>query len=132
MLYHGGHGENEASRPRSSPRVLRGSVFVVIRIALVQQHAARNKAENIARGLRAFEDAARAGAHVVAFAELAFEPFYPLSPAGPGVLDLAEPVPGPMTDAFAAKARELGVVAVLNLYERAGTRAYDCSPVIDA
>ena len=37
-----------------------------------------------------------------------------------------------MTDAFAAKARELGVVAVLNLFERDGERTFDCSPVIDA
>jgi len=29
-------------------------------------------------------------------------------------------------------AAELGVVVVLNLYERAGDRCYDCSPVIDA
>ena len=33
---------------------------------------------------------------------------------------------------FARAARELGVVVVLNLYEREGTRAFDCSPVIDA
>jgi predicted amidohydrolase len=103
-----------------------------MRIALVQQHASTDKAENVARGLRAFEAAARGGAELVAFAELAFEPFYPQNPAGPRSLAPAEPVPGPLTDAFAAKARELGVVAVLNLFERDGSRTYDCSPVIDA
>ena len=103
-----------------------------MRIALVQQHASPDKTANIARGLRAFEEAARAGAEVIGFAELAFEPFYPQNPAGPGSLAQAEPVPGPLTDAFAAKARELGVVAVLNLFERDGSRTYDCSPVIDA
>ena len=41
-------------------------------------------------------------------------------------------MPGPIVDAFAAKARELGVVCVLNLFERDGTRTFDCSPVIDA
>jgi N-carbamoylputrescine amidase len=41
-------------------------------------------------------------------------------------------VPGPTTDAFAALAADLGVVIVLNLYEREGERAYDSSPVIDA
>jgi N-carbamoylputrescine amidase len=103
-----------------------------MRIALVQQHATDDKAANVARGLRAFETAARAGANVVAFAELAFEPFYPQNPAGPGSLLHAESVPGPITDALAAKAREHGVVCVLNLFERAGDRTYDCSPVIDA
>jgi N-carbamoylputrescine amidase len=37
-----------------------------------------------------------------------------------------------LTERFAAKARELGVVTILNLYEREGDCAYDCSPVIDA
>jgi N-carbamoylputrescine amidase len=103
-----------------------------MRIALVQQHASADKADNVARGLRAFETAARAGAELVCFAELAFEPFYPQTRAGPGSRGQAEPVPGPITDAFAAKARELGVVAVLNLFERDGDRTFDCSPVIDA
>jgi len=103
-----------------------------MKIALVQQHASPDKAENVARGLRAFEEAARAGARLVAFAELAFEPFYPQNPAAAGSLACAEPVPGPITDAFAGKARELGVVAVLNLFERDGDRTFDCSPVIDA
>jgi N-carbamoylputrescine amidase len=103
-----------------------------MRIALVQQHATHDRAANVARGVRAFETAARAGANVVAFAELAFEPFYPQNPAGPASLAHAESVPGPITDAFAAKAREYGAVCVLNLFERAGDRTFDCSPVIDA
>jgi predicted amidohydrolase len=101
-------------------------------IALVQQHATASKADNVVRGLRALEQAARAGARIVAFAELAFEPFYPQTPAGPEARDQAEPVPGPVTDVFSAKARELGVVAILNLFERDGDRTFDCSPVIDA
>ncbi len=73
------------------------------------------------------------GATLVAFPELAFTPFYPRQPiCGPPPLALAEPIPGPTTDAFAALARELGVVVVLNLYERDGDRAFDSSPVIDA
>lgn len=87
----------------------------MIRIALIQQRATAHKADNIARGLRALETAARQGANLIAFAELAFEPFYPQCPAGAHVAQLAEPVPGPMTDAFAAHAREFGVVVVLNL-----------------
>jgi N-carbamoylputrescine amidase len=103
-----------------------------MRIALVQQHAGPGKQANVTRGLRAFEEAARGGAEVVGFAELAFEPFYPQNPAGPESKTHAETVPGPLTDAFAAKARELGVVCVLNLFERSGGHTYDCSPVIDA
>src|SRR3989475_8124893 len=103
-----------------------------MRLALIQQHASLSKTDNVSRGLRAFETAARAGAELVCFAELAFEPFYPQNRAGPGSRGQAELVPGPITDAFATKARELGVVAVLNLFERDGDRTFDCSPVLDA
>jgi len=103
-----------------------------MRLALVQQQAVDDKDDNIRRGLEAMETAARAGASLVAFAELAFERFHPQRPAGIEPWRLAEPVPGPTTDRFARRARELGVVVVLNLYERDGHLAYDCSPVIDA
>ena len=103
-----------------------------MKIALVQQRASPDKAENIQRGLAAVDEAARQGAALVVFAELAFERFHPQRPAAGDPLRLAEPVPGPMTEAFAARARQHGVVIVLNLYERDGAHAYDCSPVIDA
>jgi N-carbamoylputrescine amidase len=103
-----------------------------MRIALIQQSAGEDKGENVRRGLEALERAAGEGAQLVAFAELAFERFYPQRPAGPGALDAAEPVPGPVTETFSAKARELGVLVVLNLFERDGNRCYDSSPVIDA
>jgi N-carbamoylputrescine amidase len=103
-----------------------------MRIALVQQAAGPDRAANVARGIAALERAAREGARVVVYAELAFEPFHPQRPVVPGREPESEPVPGPVTRTFAAKAREHGVVVVLNLYERDGDRRYDCSPVIDA
>ncbi len=103
-----------------------------MRIALVQQKAGPDKGLNVERGLQAVRAAAAAGARLVAFAELAFERFHPQNPAGSDVLSLAEPIPGPTTGAFAALAKELGVVLVLNLFERDGSRSFDCSPVIDA
>ncbi len=103
-----------------------------MKIALIQQHCSTDKNENIARGLAAVDAAAAQGARLVCFAELAFERFYPQRPAAASPLQLAEPVPGPLTSAFAERARRHGLVIVLNLYERDGASAYDCSPVIDA
>jgi predicted amidohydrolase len=103
-----------------------------VKIALVQQHAAADKSENIQRGLAAVDEAAARGADLVVFAELAFDRFYPQRPAEGDPLRLAETVPGPLTDAFAERARRHGLVIILNLYERDGRHAYDCSPVIDA
>jgi N-carbamoylputrescine amidase len=103
-----------------------------LRIALVQQHATGDPAENRERGKAAFLEAARNGANLVAFAELAFTRFYPQVPASAASLGMAETVPGPTTDLFSALARETGAVAVLNLFERDGKRTFDSSPVIDA
>lgn len=108
-----------------------------MKIALIQQHASPDKADNLARGLAATRAAAESGAEVICFAELAFEPFYPQVPAAqqnwaPTVHDLAETIPGPTTAAFQSLAAECGVVIILNLYEKDGARAFDTSPVIDA
>ncbi|MGZ5453103.1 MAG: nitrilase-related carbon-nitrogen hydrolase, partial [Candidatus Aminicenantales bacterium] len=103
-----------------------------MRIALVQQQATGDPAGNRARGEAAFLEAARNGANLVAFAELAFTRFYPQAPATADSPALAETIPGPTTDLFCGLARETGTVAVLNLFERAGDRTYDSSPVIDA
>jgi predicted amidohydrolase len=103
-----------------------------MRIALIQQHATSDKRANVERGLRALEAAAARGAKLACFAELAFERFYPQHPADARFRELAEPIPGPITEAFRARARELGMVIVLNLFERDGERTFDTSPVIDA
>lgn len=103
-----------------------------MRIALIQQHATRDKAANVERGIANLEAAARGGAQVACFAELAFEWFHPQRPADADFRTLAEPVSGPLVTAFRLKARELGVVVVLNLFEHDGDRTFDTSPVIDA
>ena len=103
-----------------------------MKIALIQQHATRDKAANIARGLAAVDEAARQGAQLAAVAELAFEWFHPQRPAGADVGSLAEPIDGPLVAAFQQKARDHGIVLVLNFFERDGDHTYDSSPVIDA
>jgi len=103
-----------------------------MKIALIQQRATPDVEANRAAGLAAVRRAAAEGAQVMCFAELAFEPFWPQDPAPANVADLAQPVPGPITAEFSALAAELGVVVVLNLFEREGERTFDASPVIDA
>ena len=103
-----------------------------MRIALVQQHATRDKAANVERGLAAVDRAAADGAQVVCFAELAFEWFHPQRPADAGMRSLTERLDGPLVLAFQKKAKERGVVIVPNFFERDGLETYDCSPVIDA
>ena len=103
-----------------------------MKLALVQQHARPDLGDNLIRAIEATRRAAGEGAELVAFPELAFTPFYPQTPPTGDVRLLAEPVPGPTTERFQALAQELGVVIVLNVFEREGDATYDCSPVIDA
>lgn len=100
-------------------------------IALIQQKASRNIQDNIEKGLASVKEAAKNGAEVICFAELAFTPFYPQNTAGDNVLDLAETIPGKITDVFSELAKELGVVIILNLFEKEGNKTFDSSPVIN-
>ena len=103
-----------------------------MKIALIQQPATTDKSANLKRGLENAMKAIEAGAKVIGFAELAFERFYPQVPAAEGFADLAESIPGPVTDAFCELAKKHEVVFVLNLFEVAGGKTFDSSPVIDA
>ena len=104
-------------------------------IALVQHAIGDAPTDALNRGREALADAAASGADLVVFPELSFTPFYPrvpISERSASALDLAEPVPGPTTEALAEAAQEHGVVVVFNLMERDGDRTFDTSPVLDA
>jgi beta-ureidopropionase len=103
-----------------------------MKIALIQQHATPDRDANLKRGVLALEEAAACGARLAVFPELAFLRFFPQRRRGEQPLPWAESIPGPTTEEFAGLARKLGVVVVLNLYERDGSRTFDSSPVLDA
>ncbi len=104
-----------------------------MKIALVQFEVSDDHESCIQRGLAAVRQAAEKGAKLVAFPELAFTPFYPQCRADNSSLDLAEQLDNNTSiTRFQSLAKELGVVIVLNLYERDGDCAFDSSPVIDA
>ena len=107
-----------------------------MRIALAQIVSTEDRARNLERALAAIDEAAGAGADLVAFAEVVLDRFFPQQRCNDlpfDAADLAEPVPGPSTDRIAAKAREHGIVVVFNLYEVDDRgRFFDSSPVIDA
>jgi N-carbamoylputrescine amidase len=104
-----------------------------VRIALAQQHAGLDRAENLRRALAAMEQARDLGAELIVFPELALERFFPQHERFSGAKALAEPVPGPTTNAIARAAGRLRLVTIFNLYETDGAgHYYDSSPVLDA
>jgi N-carbamoylputrescine amidase len=104
-----------------------------VRIALAQVAVTADRAANRCDGLAVLARAATDGARLICYPEMGFDPFFPQHRADPRYFDWAEPIPGPTVEAFSASARRHGIVAVLNLYERAAPgEYYDASPVIDA
>ena len=103
-----------------------------MKIALIQQKSTNDRELNRNRGIEAVIQASKYGANLICFAELAFDPFYPQLPATENELEFAETIPGPTTEIFSKLAKELGVVIVLNLFERDGEHTFDTSPVIDS
>lgn len=105
---------------------------MTLRVALAQTAATTDALANLAAALALMDQAAAAGARLVAFPELALLRFFPQWERYADARRLAETIPGPTTERVAAKAAEHGLVTVFNLYERDGARHYDSSPVFDA
>ena len=104
-----------------------------MRIALAQLSAGLDREKNLDRALDAMVQARASGADLISFPELAIERFFPQQRHDPTARDRAEPIPGPTSDTIAAKAKELELVTIFNMYERdAENRTFDSSPVFDA
>ncbi len=101
-------------------------------IALVQMACAPHPEENLAQAISRVEEAARAGAAIVCLPEL-FRSQYFCQREDAASFDLAEPVPGPTTEALAKVARAAGVVVIAPVFERRAPGLYHNSvAVIDA
>lgn len=104
-----------------------------MRLALAQQSAGPDREANTQRALESMNQAKAAGAEMVAFPELAIELFFPQDQHNEQAKQEAETIPGPLADRIAAKAAELSLVTVFNMYEVDNKgRRFDSSPVFDS
>jgi beta-ureidopropionase len=87
------------------------------RCALVQMGFSTDTVENVERGADYVRQAAKEGAQIVCLPELATS-IYPAFEENPEHFELAEPVPGPVTEMIGKAARDAGVYVVYPLYER--------------
>ena len=100
-----------------------------MRVALVQINSRHDKEANLRRADELIDEAARTGARVVALPEY-------VNYLGPrdGHEEVAETVPGPITERFAAKAKQHGIYLLGgSIHERTGTpgKYYNTSVLID-
>src|SRR2546428_12779895 len=88
--------------------------------------------DNLQLSIDRVEEAARQGSRLVCLPEL-FRPRYFAQVEDAALFDLAEPVPGPSTEALGKVAKRAGVVVIAPVFERRAPGLYhNTAAVIDA
>jgi N-carbamoylputrescine amidase len=101
-------------------------------VGLVQMRCGEDPRRNLEHAIEGIEEAARRGARIVCLQELFRSP-YPCQSEDGDRFDLAEPIPGPSTDALCKLAGARGVALVASLFERRTEGLYHNTAVaIDA
>ncbi len=109
----------------------RGGSTRVVRVGLTQMACTEDPKVNLQRQLRLAERAMKGGARIVCTQEL-FRSQYFCQAEDHRFFALAEPVPGPSTDALGKLARKHGAVIVASLFERRAAGLYhNTAAVID-
>jgi N-carbamoylputrescine amidase len=93
------------------------------RLALLQSTTFPSKQQALARHEESIRAAATGGAQVVVTQELFLTPYF-CTVQDPRRFDLADPVPGPLSERLGALAGELGIVLVASLFEARGPGLY--------
>lgn len=103
-----------------------------VTVGLVQMSCDANPAANLEKALTRIADAASQGAQIVCLQEL-FTSLYFCQEENADLFELAEPIPGPTTEALCAAAKKHGVVIVGSIFEKRAAGLYhNSSVVIDA
>jgi N-carbamoylputrescine amidase len=99
---------------------------------LIQMKCSLDPGENFAKAEKRIKEAAERGAQIICLQEL-FRSQYFCREENPDLFDLAEPIPGPSSEALGKLAKKLGVVIVGSLFERRTAGVYhNTAIVIDA
>ncbi len=103
-----------------------------VKVGLVQMTCEADKETNLAKAIAKTREAAAAGAQIVCLQEL-FTSLYFCEVEDYENFKLAEPIPGPSTEALQAVAKETGVVIIASLFEKRTQGLYhNTTAVIDA
>lgn len=98
-------------------------------VALVQMACGMVPQENLGAAIANIEEAARRGAKVICLPEL-FRSQYFCQTEDPALFDLAEPIPGPSTEALGQVVGQLNVVLIVPVFERRTAGLYHNSVVV--
>jgi N-carbamoylputrescine amidase len=98
-------------------------------VGLVQMSCAEEPRLNLDKALARIEEAAQRGAQIVCVQEL-FRSRYPCQSEDVRFFDLAEPIPGPTTEALSAVAAARKVAVIGSIFERRAAGVYHNTAVI--
>ena len=99
------------------------------KIGLIQMSCGPDPAANLRKALEKIREAAQKGAHIICLQEL-FRSHYFCREENPELFTLAEPIPGPTSEALGKIAKELGVVVIGPLFERRAAGVYHNTAVV--
>jgi N-carbamoylputrescine amidase len=103
-----------------------------VKVGLVQMSCTAHKQSNLEKAMTKVREAAAQGAQIVCLQEL-FTSLYFCDIEDYENFKLAEPVPGPSSEALAKLSKELGVVIIASLFEKRAQGLYhNTTAVLDA
>ena len=97
--------------------------MTILKTGLIQQACAADRKTGQAKITAAIHEAAAGGAQLIVLQEL-HGSLYFCQEENTCSFDLAEPIPGPSTEAFGSIAKSLGIVLVTSLFERRAAGLY--------
>lgn len=100
-----------------------------MKVGFVQQSCSSDKQANIRKSIAGIADCASKGAELVVLQELHCGIYF-CQAEETGMFDLAEPIPGPDTEVFAAAAKKYQVVLVTSLFEKRAPGLYHNTAVV--
>src|SRR3979490_3153448 len=98
-------------------------------VGLMQMSSSLHPRENFAKAESRIREAAKKGAQIICLQEL-FRSQYFCREENADLFELAEPIPGPSSEALAKLSRELNVAIVGSLFERRAAGVYHNTAVI--
>ncbi len=98
-------------------------------VGLVQQSCTDDRKSNMEKSAAGIRKAASRKAKLIVLQELHLGPYFCQSESSTN-FDLAEPVPGPATEAFGSLAKDLNVVIVASIFERRASGLYHNTAVV--
>ena len=101
----------------------------IFTVGLVQMSCSADPDDNLRRAADKVREAAKSGAQIISLPEL-FRTQYFCQREEPALFDLAEPIPGPTTEALIPIAREAKVVIVASVFERRARGLYHNTAVV--